>query len=77
MLEIGIIKTNSSVAKTIWEMTLSVPEIAKKAKPGQFVNLRLTENWIRCSADRSAFIGLIPKKDRLRCSIWLWEKEPL
>lgn len=42
LLEIGIIKTNSSVAKTIWEMTLSVPEIAKKAKPGQFVNLRLT-----------------------------------
>lgn len=42
MLEIGKIQNNIPVAKTIYEMTLYVPEIAKKAKPGQFVNLRLT-----------------------------------
>ena len=42
MLEVGKIKKNIEVAKTICEMTLSVPEIAKQAKPGQFINLRLT-----------------------------------
>lgn len=42
MLEIGKIQKNIPVAKTIYEMTLYVPEIAKKAKPGQFVNLRLS-----------------------------------
>lgn len=42
MLETGKIKKNIPVAKTIYEMTLYVPEIAKRAKPGQFVNLRLT-----------------------------------
>ena len=42
MLEVGKVTKNIEVAKTICEMTLSVPEIAKKAKPGQFINLRLT-----------------------------------
>lgn len=42
MLELGKIVKNNMVAKSIYEMVLSVPEIAKKSKPGQFVNLRLT-----------------------------------
>lgn len=44
MLEAGIIKENRMVAKDTYEMTLYVPEITKQAKPGQFVNLRLSRN---------------------------------
>lgn len=43
MLELGKILKNEPVAKDIFEMVLEVPEIAKKAKPGQFLNLRLSE----------------------------------
>ena len=42
LLEIGKIITNTEAAKSIYEMDLYVPEIAKMSKPGQFVNLRLT-----------------------------------
>ena len=43
MLEIGKILRNVEVAKDICEMTLAVPGIAAVARPGQFVNLRLSE----------------------------------
>lgn len=43
MLELGKILENRPVAKDIYEMVLQVPEIAKEARPGQFVNLRLSD----------------------------------
>ncbi|MCI8726916.1 MAG: dihydroorotate dehydrogenase electron transfer subunit [Hungatella sp.] len=43
MLELGKIIENRPVAKDIYEMVLNVPKIAKEAKPGQFVNLRLSD----------------------------------
>ena len=42
MLELGTILKNEPAAKDIYEMVLQVPGIAKKSKPGQFVNLRLS-----------------------------------
>ena len=42
MLELGKILKNKQIAKDIFEMVLEVPQIAKAAKPGQFVNLRLS-----------------------------------
>lgn len=43
MIEWGTIRKNEKVAKDIYRMVLSVPEISGAAKPGQFVNLRLDE----------------------------------
>ena len=43
LLELGKILENRPVAKDIYEMVLQVPEIAKEARPGQFVNLRLSD----------------------------------
>lgn len=43
MLEIGKILKNQKLAKDVYEMELEVPGIAKQAKPGQFVNLRLSD----------------------------------
>lgn len=42
MLELGKILSNVKVAENIYEMVLETPGIAKQAKSGQFVNLRLT-----------------------------------
>jgi len=43
LLEIGKILVNQQLAKDVYEMELEVPGIAKLAKPGQFVNLRLSD----------------------------------
>ncbi len=43
MLQNGKILENKQVAKNIYEMVIEAPDIAKAAKPGQFVNLRLSE----------------------------------
>lgn len=43
MVEQGKILINEKVGKDIWRMELKAPWIAMKAKPGQFVNVRLTE----------------------------------
>ena len=43
LLQDGKILQNVRVAKDIYEMVLEAPEIAKSSKPGQFVNLKLSE----------------------------------
>ena len=43
LLQNGKILKNACVAKDIYEMLLEAPEIAKSSKPGQFVNLKLSE----------------------------------
>lgn len=43
MIEWGTIQKNEKVAKDIYQMVLSVQKIARSAKPGQFVNIRLGE----------------------------------
>ena len=43
MLQNGKILENKQVAKNVYEMVIEAPDIAKAAKPGQFVNLRLSE----------------------------------
>lgn len=43
MLEKGIIIRNHKIAEDTYEMILKTPGIAEAAKPGQFVNLRLSD----------------------------------
>lgn len=43
MIETSIVVENCQVAKDIWQMKLRSPGIAAEARPGQFVNVRLTE----------------------------------
>ena len=43
MLETGKVLLNEKVGKDIWRMELKCPWIAKKAKPGQFVNVRVKD----------------------------------
>ncbi len=44
MVEQGKILINEHVGKDIWRMELKAPGIARKARPGQFVNVRLSEH---------------------------------
>ena len=41
MIEVGKILINEKVGKDIWRMEIKSPWIAKKALPGQFVNVRI------------------------------------
>ena len=41
MVEVGKILINEKVGKDIWRMEIKSPWIAKKALPGQFVNVRI------------------------------------
>ena len=43
MRETGKVLLNEKVGKDIWRMELKCPWIAKKAKPGQFVNVRIND----------------------------------
>lgn len=43
MVEQGKILINENVGKDIWRMELKAPWIARKAQPGQFVNVRLSD----------------------------------
>ena len=43
MVETGKVLLNEKVGKDIWRMELRSPFIAKKARPGQFVNVRIKD----------------------------------
>lgn len=62
MLELGKILENKPVAKDIYEMVLETPEIAKKAKPGQFVNLRLSDKLDPLLRRPISIHGIDPEK---------------
>ena len=62
MLELGTILKNEPAAKDIYEMVLQVPEIAKKSKPGQFVNLRLSHKLDPLLRRPISLHGIDPEK---------------
>lgn len=69
MLELGKILENRPVAKDIYEMVLQVPEIAKEARPGQFVNLRLSDKLDPLLRRPISLHGIDPKKAPSPCCI--------
>ncbi len=62
MLELGKILENRPVAKDIYEMVLEAPEIAKAARPGQFVNLRLSDKLDPLLRRPISLHGIDPEK---------------
>lgn len=62
MLELGKILENKPVAKDIYEMVLEAPEIAKAARPGQFVNLRLSNKLDPLLRRPISLHGIDPEK---------------
>ena len=62
MLDLGKILENRPVAKDIYEMVLQVPEIAKEARPGQFVNLRLSDKLDPLLRRPISLHGIDPQK---------------
>lgn len=62
MLELGKILENKPVAKDIYEMVLESPEIAKAARPGQFINLRLSDKLDPLLRRPISLHGINPEK---------------
>lgn len=62
MLELGKILENRPVAKDIYEMVLEAPKIAKAARPGQFVNLRLSDKLDPLLRRPISLHGIDPEK---------------
>lgn len=62
LLELGTILKNEPAAKDIYEMVLQVPGIAKKSKPGQFVNLRLSHKLDPLLRRPISLHGIDPEK---------------
>lgn len=67
-IEKGEVITNSRLARGIYSMEIAAPEIASSVKPGQFVNILISEGWspllrrpMSVASSNAGHIGLIYK----------------
>ena len=60
------------LAKDIYQLDIEAPEIAKKAKAGQFIILRIDEKGERIPL---TIADMIEKRDQLQLFSWRLEKQ--